>query len=161
MRKVRRVSVLLVVLAVTPLCFAGELEGDLQASEVVAPQALMKAAGSFSLLGYAELPEVSEMEPQELAAVAEFFEELKPDWLKTVSASSSIAPQSSSSGCYYACFDLEDSGLFCPPGQRYALEATGPTYSCYIVGGGVCLSSGCTVDISSCRGFAANCSGGF
>lgn len=163
MRIVRHLSVLSVVLAVTPLCFAAGLAGEsdrLPAGEVVAPQALMEAAENLMGLGVTELPAVREMEPHELAAVAEFFDELKPDWMVDIQASSTIAPQSSGGGCYYACYDLEDSSSFCPPGKNFALEATGPFYNCYIVGGTACISSGCAVHISACSGFASNCSGG-
>ncbi|MEM7354020.1 MAG: hypothetical protein AAF657_24675 [Acidobacteriota bacterium] len=164
MRILRRVSILSVVLAVTPLCFAGELGGEsnhLSAAEVVAPERLMVAAASFVELGQANLPAVGTMEPQDLAAVADFFDQLKPDWMVDAPASSAIAPQSASGGCYYACFDLQESGSYCPPGQNYAFEATGPTYNCYIVGGaGTCISSGCAALISNCRGFAVNCGGG-
>ena len=69
----------------------------------------------------------------------------------------SIAPAGS---CFTACYDLETSeqAFGCPPGQNFAVEATGSYFACCIVGGGSCISQGCDgPPASQCRGFASSC----
>lgn len=99
-------------------------------------------------------PAVQEMAPDELSFLTDLFAVQLED------LSARLAPKSLSSGCFYACYDLQDSAQFCPPGMNFAFEATGSVYRCYLVGGGTCISSGCSAHISSCSGFAAHCNGG-
>lgn len=66
---------------------------------------------------------------------------------------------SAAGGCFTACYDLETSHevFGCPQGQRFAMDATGLFSACCLVGGGECVSSGCTVLARQCVGFASNC----
>jgi len=81
--------------------------------------------------------------------------------------SSALIPPPTGSGCFYACFDLETSeGLGCPPGQNYALLATGGNNGCcFVPGGGMCVETCDGPAASECKGFAsgcgASCGGGF
>lgn len=62
--------------------------------------------------------------------------------------------------CFVACYDEETSKAFgCAEGERFAMDATGHFSRCCLVGGGQCVTSGCTVLASQCNGFAASCGG--
>jgi hypothetical protein len=71
------------------------------------------------------------------------------------------ASVSAAGSCYTACYDLDTSEevFGCPPGQNFAMEATGPFFACCLVSGGSCVSQGCDVLANQCRGFASSCGG--
>ena len=91
--------------------------------------------------------------PDELGFLVDLFV------LQTIDRSDVITPQSLSSGCYYACRDIADSGDSCPPGHYMAFEATGPYYACQITGVWTCVTSGCVAHVSNCRSLATSCYG--
>ena len=154
MRSFRQVPAALVFLLLGQPSFAATPDEASPGGKSLARQAVagspLAASGESSAPGDVAAPAGSETAADRLPFVPSFLS-AQPD-----DRSTSRVPQSGGS-CFYACYDLDESSQFCPPGKNFALEATGPWYRCSIVGGGVCISSGCSVHISSCSGFAASC----
>ena len=62
-------------------------------------------------------------------------------------------------GCYVACYDEASSSSFgCPPGQYWAVLATGPINDCCVAAGGYCTTgAGCDVLTTGCTAFTHAC----